>query len=421
MKILHAADLHLDSPLRGLARYPEAPVDRLRGATRLALENLVELALEEQVACVLIAGDVYDGDWKDYGTGLFFVKQMARLREADIPVVLIRGNHDAASQITRSLRLPDTVHELACDRPQTVRMEELGLAIHGQGFARREVTEDLSRGYPAPLPGLLNIGLLHTSADGRPGHESYAPCSLAGLQSRGYDYWALGHVHQREVLCENPWVVFPGNIQGRHVREPGAKGCSLVTVDSGRITGVEHRDLDLLRWCELEVPVPESEQRYGAIDAIEVPLRRELDRVGGRLLAVRLRLTGSTAAQTALQSDPEWLLNECRSQVGSLGGDQVWLEQVRLETTPLDEADGSADTADGVRELLRFVRQSAGDDGLLADLREAVRGLQTKLRSDLKEGPEPLDFDQPETWAGLLPAAEELLRSRLTAARRQGG
>jgi len=107
--------------------------------------------------------------------------------------------------------------------------------------------------------------------------------------------------------------------------------------------------------------------------------------------------------------------------VRSLGGDQVWLEQVRLETTPLDEADGSADTADGVRELLRFVRQSAGDDGLLADLREAVRGLQTKLRSDLKEGPEPLDFDQPETWAGLLPAAEELLRSRLTAARRQGG
>ncbi|MDZ7615944.1 MAG: DNA repair exonuclease, partial [Patescibacteria group bacterium] len=100
MKFIHAADVHLDSPLQGLMRYEGAPADEIRAATRRALENLVALALEEDVAFVLIAGDVYDGDWKDHNTGLFFASQMARLREADIPVVMISGNHDAANKMT---------------------------------------------------------------------------------------------------------------------------------------------------------------------------------------------------------------------------------------------------------------------------------------------------------------------------------
>lgn len=421
MKILHAADLHLDSPLRGLARYEGAPLDRLRGATRLALQNLVELAREEQVACVLIAGDVYDGDWKDYGTGLFFSLQMARLREAGIPVVLIRGNHDAASQISRNLRLPDNVRELSCDRPETLRLESLGLAVHGQGFARREVTEDLASAYPAPLPGLLNIGLLHTSADGRPGHESYAPCSVSSLQAKGYDYWALGHVHQREVLLRDPWVVFPGNLQGRHIRETGAKGCSLIRIEDGRITGVEHRELDVLRWYELEVTMPQAASRDVALEAIEAALHHQLAQAGDRLLAVRLRLRGATTAHDALQANLEQLVNDCRSLAGQLGGEQVWLEQVRLETTSPAEDPVLGDRIDGVGDVLRFVRGAATDPALLDGLRDELRGLQTKLKSDLREGPDPLDFDQRETLAGLLPEIEELLRQRLASTRRQGG
>lgn len=421
MKILHAADLHLDSPLRGLARYEGAPLERLRGATRVALQNLVALAIEESVACVLIAGDVYDGDWRDYGTGLFFARQMARLREASIPVVLIRGNHDAVSQVSKSLRLPDNVRELSCDQPETFRLESLGLAVHGQGFARREVTEDLSSRYPAPLRGLLNIGLLHTSADGRPGHESYAPCSVASLQAKGYDYWALGHVHQREVLLRDPWVVFPGNIQGRHIREPGAKGCSLIHVQEGRVTAVEHRELDVLRWCELEVTVPESATRDAALDAIEGPLRSQLDHAAGRLLAVRLRLRGATRAHPALQSHLEQLVNDCRALFSQVGGDEAWLEQVRLETTlPGAEPEGD-EFADAAADLLRFVREAAHDGPLLKELVEELAGLHAKLRSDLRDGPEPLDFSQGETVVGLLPDVEELLRRKLATTRRQGG
>ena len=228
-KFLHAADIHLDSPLLRLDVYEGAPAAEIRGATRRAFENLVQTALAEKVDFVVLAGDIYDGDWKDYNTGLHFAARIARLREAGIPVILAAGNHDAASSISRSLRLPDNARVFPHDRPDTFRLESVNVAVHGQSFGSPAVRADLSRGYPAPVPGCFNVGLLHTGVNGREGHEPYAPCTLAALREKGYDYWALGHVHQREVLSAEPLVVFPGNTQGRHARETGAKGCILVT------------------------------------------------------------------------------------------------------------------------------------------------------------------------------------------------
>lgn len=228
-KFLHTADLHLDSPLVGLARYPGAPAEQLRAATRQALVALVDLAVREEISFVLIAGDLYDGDWKDYNTGLFFAHQMSRLNKSGIRVYIVAGNHDAASQMTRTLRLPENVTIFPIRRPCTEVLNDLRVALHGQGFPTSAVTADLAAGYPPALPHLFNIGVLHTSVTGRPGHETYAPCTLEGLLSKGYQYWALGHVHQREVLHQDPWVVFPGNLQGRHIRETGPKGCALVT------------------------------------------------------------------------------------------------------------------------------------------------------------------------------------------------
>src|SRR4051794_15147946 len=177
-KFLHAADIHLDSPMNGLGRYEGAPVAECRLAARHALENLVRLAEEEKVAFVLIVGDLYDGNWPDFNTGLFFAKQTARLRDQGIPVVLIRGNHDAANAMTRDLKFLDTVKVLNHEAPQSLLLDDLGVAFHGQSFATRAVTENLVRAYPAQLSGILNIGLLHTALDGREGHERYAPCTV---------------------------------------------------------------------------------------------------------------------------------------------------------------------------------------------------------------------------------------------------
>ena len=175
-KFLHAADIHLDSPLRGLDRYEGAPADQIRGATRRAFENLVEVALREEVALVVLAGDLYDGDWRDFNTGLFFVKQMARLKEAGIPAYAVSGNHDATSRITRRLPLPENVHVFPTGEATTVRLEGVDVAIHGQSFAEQCTTEDLAKNYPAAVSGVFNLGVLHTSMTGRDGHGSYAPC-----------------------------------------------------------------------------------------------------------------------------------------------------------------------------------------------------------------------------------------------------
>jgi len=292
MKLLHAADLHIDSPMVGLLAYEEAPAEELRLATRLALGNLIDTALEEDADALLLAGDIFDGDWPHYGTGVHFVSEMARLREANIPVVIVAGNHDAESKLTKSLRLPDNVHVLDTRKPQTVIFEELGLAVHGQGYATPAVLEDLSAGYPAPIAGMINVGLLHTSADGRPGHERYAPCSVSGLQQRGYDYWALGHVHHREVLSTEPPIVFPGNLQGRGLRETGPKGATMIELSHDRLVTLEHRVLDVVRWDLIEVDATGCVGRDDACERVATAVRHAARGAGDRLLAARIVITG---------------------------------------------------------------------------------------------------------------------------------
>ena len=172
MRFIHTADLHIDSPLRGLGRFEGAPLDRLRGATRRALERLVELAIEEKVDFVLVAGDLYDRDWQDFHTGLFVREQMVRLGKKNIRVFMVQGNHDAQGVITRHVPWPDNVKIFSSRTSESVRLDELGVVIHGHSFPNREVSEDLVPGYPDALPGLFNIGMLHTSLTGIVGHDT---------------------------------------------------------------------------------------------------------------------------------------------------------------------------------------------------------------------------------------------------------
>ena len=271
-RFIHAADIHLDSPLRGLERYEGVPVEEIRRSTRRALENLVELAIEEHVDFVLIAGDLYDGNWPDYSTGLYLNAQMARLRDAHIPVFLIQGNHDAENLMTRDLRLPENVHKFSTLKPQTIPVKDCDVLVHGQGFATRAVRDNIAEGYPASDPGYFNIGILHTCATGREGHESYAPCSVENLLSKHYQYWCLGHIHKREILCEEPPIVFPGNIQGRHIRERGTKGCMLVTVDDARNVQTDYRSLDVLRWEPCHVDARGSADEDDLLQRVEQQL-----------------------------------------------------------------------------------------------------------------------------------------------------
>lgn len=416
MKFIHAGDIHLDSALHGLERYEGAPVDEIRSATRRAFDNLIDLAIDEEVAFVLLAGDLYDGDWRDYNTGLYFVDRMNRLREAGIRVFIVAGNHDAASQITKHLRLPENVTLFSTRHPEQVTLDDLNVAIYGQGFATRAVTDDISQAYPQGDPQLFNIGLLHTCLDGKPGHEPYAPCTVDGLRSKGYQYWALGHVHKREVISEAPWIVFPGNIQGRHARELGPKGCTLVAVEHGEIESVEHRDLDVFRWSRCELDVSSSETVDDVYEQVREALRNESDAAEGRPVAVRLVLRGICAAHSVLQADQQRWMQEYRALATGLGGAGVWLEKVSIKTSAPTSIEGNLDRDDALSGLLRSIRDMDLDNESAGALADELTALRQKLPAELLGGEDPFDPTNPEVLAESLEEIKGLLVHRLMSA-----
>jgi DNA repair protein SbcD/Mre11 len=366
MKFLHIADVHLDSPLKGLRHRAAVPPDVLQDCTRRAFENAIDLAITEAVDFVLIAGDLYDADWKDFSTALFFIRQMRRL---DCPCIMVRGNHDAQSVITRDLEPPPNVRVLSSRHADTWQDDALGVAVHGRSFPNRAVPEDLSLSYPPPRAGLFNIGLLHTSAEDRGAHETYAPCTVQGLVAKGYDYWALGHIHARAILHERPPVVFPGNTQGRHVRETGSKGCTLVTVEERRVVALEHRATDVLRWDLAEVDLDGTQSRAEFAERMRFAIAARQGEAEGRPLIMRVRLVGRTSLHAALVADPAQADADARNAAAAVGGD-IHIEQVRVATRPVSE------TAEDVLATLRGAFVAALEDaGLQAELLGEIQAL----------------------------------------------
>jgi len=413
MRFLHAADIHLDSPLQGIERYEDAPLDMIRGASRKALQNLVGLAVDEEVDFVLIAGDLYDGTWKDYRTGLFFVRQMARLKEEGIRVFLVTGNHDAQSRITKALSLPDNVTKFPEKHPKTEILEDLGVAIHGQGYADREVTENLASTFPPAEAGLFNIGLLHTSLDGRERHAPYAPCTLDDLSSKGYSYWALGHVHKRETVSESPFIVFPGCLQGRHIRENGPKGCTLVTVDEGEVTEATHQCLDVVRWSLCEVDVTNADKPESALGLVRDAMEGEVERADGRPLALRLRLLGDCGADQAFRARPEHWTQEFRSLGVSMGDGELWMEKVEFRTGRKRELEEALARDDALGGLLRVVQDDAEDEEIIRAMRDEFMVLDTKLPREAKAPPHGWSPADDDIIARCLGEARSLLLGRL--------
>jgi len=413
-RFIHCADLHIDSPLRGLEADPDAPAARIRGATRAAFVALIDYALEQRVDFVIAAGDLYDGEWQDWRTGRFLVRQVARLSAAGIPFIAIRGNHDAQSLISRELRLQPPARELSHRRPETVSFAELGVAIHGQGFATPAVSDDLRAAYPTPAPGMFNIGVLHTNVDDRPGHGNYAPCALRDLRAHGYDYWALGHIHTRAELSPDPWVIYPGNLQGRTVRETGQHGAYVVTVTDGRIQQApQFVPFDTVRWAVLDVDAGGAPTPDSVLDSVRDAVARAVSDAGDRLLAARIRLTGSTPAAAALSRNPGDLRERLRGEIA--GPDQVWIESIVVAVTPPGRPDEATDLLTDEIERLDPTGMDEAAASYVKDMLNRLPGLRDELAR--------LDPDHPvlsleqggKLPADLLERARALLLARVEA------
>ena len=389
IRFIHAADIHLDSPLKGLANRHNLPTDKILAATRDALVNLVTLAIDQKVDFVLLAGDIYDGDPEDLKANFHFNQQMGRLNQKNIKVVMITGNHDAKSKISKPLSPPKNLTILSAHQPESceiIKEGEVIAIIHGQGFLNQAETRNLAGTYPAPVAGKLNIGILHTSLDGREGHANYAPTTTNELINKGYSYWALGHVHTREVVHEKPYIIFPGNIQGRHIRETGAKGCYLVSFKDNHEAQLDFKPLDVFRWEAITVNLDgiEEESEFEGKLAETVESRNlpfnEIPH------GIRIILKGKTSLHSWLICSQNRISENIQGIFDGISAGNLFLEQLKVKTSN----EGTA------------LKNEALAEDALSILDQAINNLKTnpkELETLLKETPlAKLNREIPGDW-----------------------
>jgi len=334
---IHTGDLHLDSPLSALSALDDARATTLGEAGRRAFDELVDIAVARQVDAVLIAGDLWDGDWSDVSAGLHVQEQVTKLERAGIRSFAVLGNHDAASRVTDRIRNIAGLHLFPADRPASV---ECGPAvIHGMSYSRPDLTDNIAATYPQAWPGKINIGLLHTALEGARDHAPYAPCTLQDLARRRYHYWALGHVHSRSVVAEaaaaeGGTVAYCGVLQGRHVRETGVKGAWHGIVEGDRVQ-LAPLDFGHACWFVAEADVSRDDERA----AMRAALQAVADQAGASvaLAVVRVRLTGATGRHFSLATRRAELVETARFLAGAVDP-RLLVEDVRLDTAPPAEA-----------------------------------------------------------------------------------
>ncbi len=416
-RFIHAGDVHLDSPLDQLRSLDKAAADAVALATRMSLQRIVDLAIEREVAALIIAGDLFDGPVKDASAALWVDGQLKRLARNGIDVVLIRGNHDALSGAGKAIRWSQGIVELGSAAPETHLIDRVGLAVHGQSFGARAIAEDLAAGYPRRMDGYFNVGVLHTSLGGSAAHERYAPTSLSVLESLGYQYWALGHIHKRtEVsLGSNCWIGYCGNSQGRHVRESGPKGCYLAHVEAGALSMCEFVATDSVRWHEAIIDVSEVNRMTDLDDLLFEQARKLVDAADARHLAVRTTFVGASRLHAEL-SDPfvvERLTAALAARLHDLSC--VWLESVKIGTvSPRTDVPlaGCELPLQCLSEVITDVRCNSGQQ---TQMLKSLDELSRKVRGEL----EPIGWELwreasrlPE-FERLLQRAEDLLRARI--------
>ncbi|MFA5952629.1 MAG: DNA repair exonuclease [Hyphomicrobium sp.] len=404
-RFVHAADIHLDSPLRSLALRDPNLADLVGNATRRAFVRVVDLCLDEQVDALLLAGDLYDGDQTSMKTARFLAEQLRRLHEAGIRVFVIRGNHDALSRITKELTLPDSV-KLFGGRAEAIAIErdsrEFPVAVHGLSFAQPHAPESLIGKYRPLVEGAVNIGLMHTSLAGAAGHDLYAPCSLADLQGTGFRYWALGHVHKRSVVEGGCAIVMPGMPQGRDINEAGAKSVTLVTIGDDRSIRIEERVTSIAQFERVAVDATGLDDWRDLVTALARALEHARSDVASEHLVARLQVTGATPLAWRVRRDLDLLKTEADDRASAIGS--CWVEKLEVDC----RAPGvvASSSAYPLSELRRLIDQEViGSDAYQAEVAAIAEELRTQL---------------PQECRGLLGSDEEAFKAKIAVLARDG-
>lgn len=414
---VHAADLHLGGPFSGLRSVSPTVADAVDRATYRAFDNVLDLALESEAAFVLFAGDIYDGADRNLRAQIRFRDGLRRLDEAGIPALIVHGNHDPLSGTQARLGWPGNTHVFPAHTAEPRLLFHHGervAAVYGSSYLQREVRESLLPHYLPRVEDreLFRIGLLHGTVGVQPGHESYAPCTLAELAAVGMDYWALGHVHSFQVLqAVGPAVVYPGTPQGLSPREDRVPhGCCRVTVDRHRVPTIEFVPADAVRWRTLTLSVEGLATEQELLDRIGRELERARADEGVSVIA-RVRLIGRTPLHSVLRREDHLAALTAEFQHEPAAEPFVWLDRLEVETRLPVDLEQRRSGEDLLGDFLRLCRQARTDPELREVLAAAVEDLYGRrdLREVLPPAGDDLDrwLDRAETLGAELLLGED--------------
>ena len=410
---IHAADLHLDSPFKGLKQVSPLIAEELRKSTFEAFNSVLDLCITERVDALLIAGDIFDSADQSLQAQLAFVDGLKRLESEGIRCFVCHGNHDPLDAWRSEIPFPQNTVRFG----ESVVSSELrpgdpdSPLVYGFSYPTREVRENIVPEFQKAFqPGRVSIGLLHANVGADTGHESYAPCTLEDLSRVGIKYWALGHVHTRqEFNFDNGVAVYPGNIQGRHINERGPRGVYLVTITEDGSIEQSFRAVDLIRWDEIYVDIADlddSQSIESLENAAEEKIETALAGADGRHLVYRLSLTGRGPLHTVVNE------SEYNDALIARLNDQymnrrpfAYCDRVTAATRKEINREDYSGREDFYGDLLQFFDQARSGGKIIADLQADLRLFygHSRLRRYLSDR-----MPENDALASLLDEAEAL-------------
>jgi DNA repair protein SbcD/Mre11 len=371
LRFIHAADLHLDSPFRGVGSASAALKDKLQAATLRALRRVVDHTIESKADFVVIAGDIYDSKDRNLRALVAFRNEMERLAERNIPVFIVHGNHDPLNGWGSGFQLPPNVVTFGgrADTEPFIRRGKEAAQITGISYMRERVTDNLASALKPDEGAPYSIAVLHANVGHQKGHADYAPATVADLTDSGFNYWALGHVHTRSVLAEEPaMVVYPGNTQGRNPRETGPRGCYQVDVDTQGRAHLEFVDTSVARWTHLELLITHIKSMDQLVDSMLAKAREAAALFDGPMVA-RCTIRGNGPLHRDLQRD------EMNEELADILNSAVVAESVRIATGPELDVESLAKTETMVSDFLKLTERALEDPEMRLRLADTLTPL----------------------------------------------
>jgi len=365
---IHAADLHLDSPFKSIAHLDTQLADRLISESQAAFNRLIQRCIDEKVNFLLISGDAFDSGSGNLSGQLHFLSGMKKLESADIPVYLICGNHDPLDKWSSHLDLPSNVYQFSGDKVERIgqTIDDKSVGIYGISYPTRDEQRNLAQLFKSDSSDAFSIGVLHGNFGSNTGHANYAPFTLTDLQTAGMDYWALGHIHKRQIVSESqPLAIYPGNIQGRHFNETGLKGCMKIHVKNGDVHSTEFLPLSEVVFERLELDISDVDNLNEFHDRLA---HLAEDTAYGKEISILVRLTLRGATPLHSELNEEDIRSYFHEQIQDFSSQFIYIDRIIDNTRPAFDIEERIQSADFVGDVLRRFESLKEDESQLKTL-----------------------------------------------------